>query len=136
MTNLIIAYAGLRVELNGMVYTNNNTMLLLDSIGEGDDNALFCRTDLRPCCYGSSGIGEWFYPNGSMVPIRKVGHSFYRNRRDEGRVFLRRRRNALSPLGTYCCKVPTGSSAGKKIETFCVFLSKSVQYTSSTIYNY
>ena len=102
------------------VYTTNNTVLMLDSIGDEDEEALICRTDLNRCCKGPQAVGEWFYPNGTRVPKDNGGYSFYRNRGAEGQVYLRRRHNVLSPLGTYCCEVPTSNGD----ETLCVILSK------------
>ena len=111
----------LQVEQNGTVYVTNNTVLLLDSIGEGDEKALICRTDRIGCC----GVGEWFFPNKSMVRIPGHNDNLYRNRSREGQVILRRQNNASSPLGTYCCKAPTMSSGSDDdTSTICVSLSK------------
>ena len=116
----------LQVEQNGTVYVTNNTVLLLDSIGEEDEKALICRTDKEGCC--DSGVGDWFFPDLSMVLRNLENGSFYRNRSLKGQVFLQRRYNASSPLGTYCCKAPTKSS-GSSDDVFCVFLSKLLNYS-------
>ena len=116
----------LQVEQNGTVYVTNNTVLLLDSIGEEDEKALICRTDKEGCC--DSGVGDWFFPDLSMVLRNLENGSFYCNRSLKGQVFLRRRYNASSPLGTYCCKAPTKSS-GSSDDVFCVFLSKLLNYS-------
>ena len=108
------------MKLDNFTHTNN-TVLLLESIGEREEEALICRTDLTGCCSNLS-LGHWFYPNRSEVPASDSGNSIYRDRGDAGQVFLRRH-NVLSPLGTYCCEVPTTGSGGSN-GVICVFLSK------------
>ena len=75
----------------------------------GDDGALLCRTNKADCCK-TGRIGEFFYPNGVMVPIMKHRHVFYRDR-GEGVVRLNRNADSESegsrpPRGIYCCEVP------------------------------
>ena len=75
-------------------------------VGE-NDAALICRTDLRPCCQSYSfRAGEWYYPNGTALPIQGKGRDFYRNRGDDGTVRLNRRNNAIYPIGIYRCEIP------------------------------
>ena len=89
----------------------NNSNILIGEIGEGDDGALVCITDLIRCCRnddtpGEGGaLGEWFYPNGSAVPISDSGYDFYRSR-GTGIVRLHRRNNIISITGQFCCVVP------------------------------
>ena len=109
------------MELSGINYTANNTVLLLDSIGEEEEEALICRTDLTPCCR-SPGRGNWFFPSGISVSGNR-DNNISRTRSATSEVLLHRRNNALSPLGRYCCEVPTASSSGSDV-TFCVLLSK------------
>ena len=111
------------MEHGGTNYTTNNTVLLLDSIGEEDEKALICRTDLRFCCNDTM-FGKWLYPDKTFVPKRMTNMSFYCDQHDAGRIFLRRRYNAMSPLGTYCCMAPNINNSDSD-ETLCVFLSKS-----------
>ena len=109
--NCCVVVTGLQLELRGTNFTSiNNTVLMLDSIGEGDEEALICRTDLR------DDIGEWLDPDGNMVPENMMGHGLYQDRNTEGEVFLRRRQNVTPPLGTYCCM----ASIENDTETFCV----------------
>ena len=89
---------------------HNNSNILIGEIGEGDDGALVCVTDLIQCCrnantLGKGGAGEWFYPNRSAVPISGKGYDFYRDRRT-GIVRLHRRNNTISITGQFCCVVP------------------------------
>ena len=59
-------------SLNGTTY-QNNSIVILEDIGEGDD-ALFCLTNYTDCCQspytGDKGNakGNWYFPNGSRVP--------------------------------------------------------------------
>ena len=116
------------MELDGTVYTTDNTVLLLEDIGEGEEEALICRTDRVGCCQ-NPGIGNWLNPNTQNVGHASTGDDIYRSRgTGNGAVFLRRRNNAVSPLGTYCCRVPTAASPITPVE-FCVFLSKSIIIT-------
>ena len=105
----------LYVVLKGTNYTTNNSVVLLDEIGDRN-GALHCRTSLTGCCETK---GEWIYPNETQVPINSTGYGFYRTR-GTTRVTLRKRTETLSPTGIYCCKVPTSGSN----KTFCVFLSE------------
>ena len=95
-----------------MIYTTNNTVVLLDSIGNKNNQALLCQTSSNmPGCTDS-----WLFPNGSEV--QPEGEGFYRGRTcSKGQVRLLRRNNALSPTGRYCC-----ISGGN--EYLCVILSK------------
>ena len=112
---------GLLLSLCGTNYTTNNSVILLDDVGD-TSNALQCISDLSGCCL-NPGRGQWYYPNGTQVPTDNTGHGFYRNRGSNGQVFLRRRSHITSPTGTYCCQVPTAAN-GSNDETFCAFLSK------------
>ena len=91
-------------ELNGKVYLNNSAIPLRE-IGEGD-SALLCKTDRENCC-GTipNRFGEFYYPNGILVPIANRGQSFYRNR-GEQLIRLNRRNEATSPTGKYHCAIP------------------------------
>ena len=109
------------MSLRGTTYTTNNSVILLDDVGD-ITNALECISDLSGCCR-DPGRGEWLYPNGTQVPTDNTGHGFYRNRGMMGQVFLRRRSGITSPTGTYCCEAPTAAS-GSNDETFCAFLSE------------
>ena len=87
----------------------NNSILNIEDVGEGD-RALACQTDKRPCCRTPPyRFGQWYYPNGSRVPIYGVGAPFYRNRSDEGIVRLNQRnqyREADYSTGLFCCVLP------------------------------
>ena len=104
-----------RLEL-GSSRPANNTVVLITDIGNdlqtGGGNPLVCATQLTPCCGTSPNrFGDWFYPNGAVVPIEGAGASFYRKRRDSGNsmlggALLYRRNDAMSPTGVYHCIIP------------------------------
>ena len=94
--------------LNNISYANNSLLNLTD-IGEGD-NALICLSDSTQCCRGpdnTSGLGgplgNWYFPNGSLVRNSDVGGDIYM---DRGASVVRlNRRNVTSPNGIYRCEV-------------------------------
>ena len=71
-----------------------------------NDNILKCHTNKTNCCKPTTGgIGEWQFPNGSMVRKYSDGDDFYRNR-GPGVVNLNWRENARIPTGLFCCEIP------------------------------
>ena len=94
----------------------NNSVIDINLVGEGypgvpqtDSGALECHTDDITCCRGidinpnGTGRGEWYYPNGTVVPP-PGGDVFYRTR---GHMVIRLNRNGtLSPTGMYRCVIP------------------------------
>ena len=70
-------------------------------------NSVQCRTDLSTCCKGIH-RGQWYFPDGAPL----------QNKSGDGDVYefeavmrhdLRRRNNATSPTGIYCCEIPTNA---------------------------
>ena len=94
---------GVSFWFKGTFY-QNNSIVTLDDIGEGDD-ALLCVTDLTACCHSSSGpvLGNWFFPNGSRVPSSGNQSDFHRTR-GPSVVRLQRRRGGVN--GIYHCEIP------------------------------
>ena len=87
---------------------NNGSVLSIESIGEGS-MALVCNTTNENCCRSpKSKRGEWYYPNGTLVPLLGDNYRFYRNRSSRGEVFLHQRRIHVhsSRTGIYCCEIP------------------------------
>lgn len=74
--------------------------------------SLVCVTSLvnTECCRTSDGgnVGEWFFPDGSMVPRgSSPGDSAFTRTGSYQQVRLNRRfSNATEPNGTYECRVP------------------------------
>ena len=99
--------AALGFVLNGVNYTNGSTVLRTD-IGEGEA-ALRCTTDRVGCCTGDGKAGEFYFPNGTLVPILgadPIPHSrtYYRNR---GTGFIRLNRRQISTeTGQFRCEIP------------------------------
>ena len=111
------------LSLNAQPITNNS-IVLLQSIGEGA-GALLCTTDRTACCTGTLGqAGEWFYPDGRMVPIVNpappaTAEPYYRNRGTSLIRLNRRSSQGLSVMytGVYCCQIPDQMNV---MQTLCV----------------
>ena len=109
---------GVYLSLKGVVYANNSFVTVTE-IGEGDDS-LKCITDHLRCCRNFR-LGEWYFPNGSAVPIPQFATSFYRLRSD-GYVYLNRlNSNITHPVGQFCCVLPDATNTYR---TLCINLSK------------
>ena len=68
-------------------------------------------------------MGEWYYPDGRMVPNRTAGEGFYRVRNAPQVIRLASRaNNPISPTGSYCCVIPT--TGGEM--TFCANIGECV----------
>ena len=96
---LIVVY--LNLGTNNL--TNNSVVVITDI--ETRAIGLICTTTFRPCCKDGQ-HGEWYYPNGSMVPGSSAGEDFYRSRSTDGEVRLNRRNSAMSPTGIFHCELP------------------------------
>ena len=95
----------------------NNSLLDINLVGEGfegfritNDGALECHTDDITCCRvidnpDGPGRGEWFYPDGTVVPSPIVSTGFYRTR---GHMVIRLNRigGVTRPTGVYRCEIP------------------------------
>ena len=111
--------SGVNLLWRGIQYPNNS-ILNIEQIGEGE-YALVCQTDRIPCCgFPPYRFGEWYYPNGSIVPIEGAGATFYRNRNDDGQVLLNQRNNVTDySFGPFCCVLPNASDIN---HTLCIGL--------------
>ena len=107
------------LSLGGRIYTSNNSYVNVDDIGEGDDGALLCITDLLQCCRTSDipgtepggALEEWYYPNGTNIPIEGDSYDFYHNRgRSVVRLNHRNSTSARPTTGLYCCVVPDATT--------------------------
>lgn len=118
--------------LKGVVY-GNNSVISINDIGETDNNspqpmynnALQCISDRTPCCRFDTMLGEWYFPNMSLVPghlLRGAG-GYYRNRgRNDGTVNLNRAStDIISPTGRFCCRIPNTTNA---TVTLCAIVGK------------
>ena len=94
----------------------NNSVININLVGEGfeepqitDGGALECHTDDTTCCRGidnpdGPGRGEWYYPDGTVVPSPGGGTGFYRTR--DHMVIRLNRDDTLQPTGVYRCEIP------------------------------
>ena len=79
---------------------------LVGSDSSGSDSVQ-CHTDLYTCCTNTEGPhrGDWFFPDGNRL-VFGFYNNIYENR-GHRRVDLRRSNNPTSPVGIYCCTIPT-----------------------------
>lgn len=109
---IILFLTALGFLLNEVPYPNGSAVLWLD-IGEGE-SALKCTTDSATCCTNKDGQtrgGEFYFPNGTMVPVRVNATSSYYRTRGSMLISLNRRSNhsiATQPtdLGQFRCEIP------------------------------
>ena len=108
--------ADVRFSLNGTTY-QNNSIVNLEDIGEGDD-ALLCVTDLTACCrppYTDNGWyvrGNWFFPNGTRVPSGGTNQDIYRS---TGWKVKRLHRRRGGEDGIYHCVIPNAVNVTQTI---------------------
>ena len=100
------------------MFYGNNSNVAIGGIGEGYD-ALLCLTDATQCCRGSDNpsgaLGEWYFPDGTLVPDgTEPSRNIFRNRGPSA-VRLNRRNNATSPTGVYRCEIPVASGTTQNI---------------------
>ena len=108
---------------NKTVYLPGDTLRITD-IGYTDSDYSPVRSSLvcissnvnTQCCRRSDGgnVGEWFFPNGSMVPRYSYSDNYYGDFTRSGfsqQVRLNRRNNAITPFGVYTCRVPDGRNS-------------------------
>ena len=94
----------------GTTPLTNNSVVNITDIGAGADGSrLICATTFTPCCKDGK-QGEWYYPDGTMVPDSTANEDFFRNRGDDGEVRLNRRNNAISPTGIFHCELPVSDN--------------------------
>ena len=139
---VILLFTGTATQLyftwRGNRYEPGDSILITDirlhDEDRGAGDSLVCNTtDVNTqCCTDVGGVGEWFFPNGSMVirniddPIRNS--QIIRTGR-ANQVHLNFRTRQTSPTGEYTCVVPeTGSSviqtAGIRLVTGTCILCK------------
>lgn len=108
------------LSLETNVFLTNNTEIPISDISASPLLSqpllppLVCHTDLAGCCgSGSIGLGDWYYPDGSLVQKEadSAGTTFFSSRElpeDVSEVVgLFRQTANLSPTGLFCCVIPT-----------------------------
>lgn len=109
--------SALYFELNGKQYQTGSKLSIADIGTFNRENlldpasALLCVTSEvnTKCCRGRDGgnVGEWFLPDGSMVPRnRDSPNSDFTRSGFTNQVRLNRKNDAMGPAGIYTCKVP------------------------------
>ena len=105
----------------------NNSVIDFNLVGEGfegaqitDGGALECHTDDTTCCRGidnpnGTGRGEWYYPDGTVVPPPGGDTGYYRTR-DHMVIRLNRPGKMSQTLlsGVYRCEVPSAGGVTNK----------------------
>ena len=119
---------GLYFTLNGVVYLPGDTVLITHiGIGVAADpdpgSSLVCNTSNvnTHCCRGD--LGEWYFPNGTIVPCLV---SDFTKTRWTHQVRLNRRNEAMTPLGTYECRVPHMDTTSTVVHTATIIISGNV----------
>ena len=112
-------FAGTATQLyftwRGNRYEPGDSILITDiRVHHGDagpgDSLVCVTTDVNTqCCTDVGGVGEWFLPNGNMVP-RNIddpnGNSQIIRTGRDNQVRLNFRTSQTSPTGEYTCVVP------------------------------
>ena len=126
---------GVRFLLTGKTY-QNNSIVMLEDIGDGDD-ALLCVIDQTACCRKpytdalGSVMANWFFPNGTGVPSSIVNTSkeqwdIYSTR---GWIVVGLHRREGGEDGVYRCEIPDAMNVIHTIY-IGVYTSERYIYTS------
>ena len=112
----VASNSGLYFTLNGTVYQPGDSILITDvgvvaRFGTDPGSSLVCVTSNvnTQCCRSrdSGNVGEWYFPNGTMVPRNSAAPSaVFTWSGFTHQVRLNRRNSATSPTGTFECRVP------------------------------
>ena len=103
-------------SLKNITY-QDNSIVMLEDIGEGDD-ALLCITNQTACCRPSSSgvnvsvLGNWFFPNGTRVSGLSNQSDFHTTR---GQMVVRMNRRRGGVEGIYRCKIPDAMNVNQTI---------------------
>ena len=100
------------------MYHHGDTVLITN-IGDSEadpGSSLACVTSNvnTQCCSGSAfgNVGNWYFPSGTIVPRNSAAPSADFTRSGfTHQVRLNRRNNAMSPTGTYECRIPVSAQA-------------------------
>ena len=135
-----IAAVGVSLKLQGVTIPNNSLVDVNDLLYNTPDlpepnntnglhdQALLCVTDLEDCCESPRTVrGEWYYPDGSVVPFDIIGdygvtiygrttflknrgpHEVITGRQFYGSVRLFRRWSRPAGRGRFRCELPNAA---------------------------
>ena len=94
-----------------MTYPNGSTVLRTD-IGERAD-ALHCTTNSTTCCSNAPGetrAGQFYFPDGTQVPVMGDATSHYYRTRGSMMIDLNRRSHILTQsTGQFRCEIPNAN---------------------------
>ena len=76
-------------------------MILITAVGPGGT-----ATPALACFISDPSTAEWYYPDGSIIPLGSGSGDIYSNRQATA-ITLHRGNGATSPTGLYCCGSPT-----------------------------
>ena len=109
-----LSFKGRRLSSNSYVNITE-----IGTAGDGSDS-IQCRSELQNCCQTNGPLtGSWSFPNGSALQSSSSGHSIIQSR-GIMRADLRRRNNAIMPVGVYCCRIAYNSSDSSAKKTLCI----------------
>ena len=103
----------------------NNSYVDFSLVSDFRYTYVVCHTDLVTCCSSSQGQdrGDWFFPNGSRLPIPTTdGSATVYERRTNMRVEIRRLKDSLQISGIYCCNIETNATKNNSRESVCAGL--------------
>ena len=87
----------------------NHSYVDISQVGSGS-NSVQCHTDLSTCCAAAYGLhrGDWYFPNGTRLPIPSADSGSIYEAREYQRVDFRNI-DAHEPTGIYRCNIPTNA---------------------------
>ena len=112
-TQLYFTWTGNRYEPGDSILITDIGVYVTSGNNIGPGASLVCvTTDVNiQCCTDRGGVGEWLFPNGSMVPRNNDTVSLIVRTGHTNQVRLNFRSRQTSPTGEYTCVVPeTGGS--------------------------
>ena len=100
------------VSFKGQTLTNHSyvDLSLVGDDASGSDSVQ-CISDLSTCCSSPQGghRGDWYFPNGTQLPLSDGGGDIYEGRHDGSASISRTNSNTGGPSGIYRCDIPTNA---------------------------
>ena len=84
----------------------NNGFVSAEHVGSSNNSALMCTTDSNSCCSAQAPRQQWLFPNGTRVPLRESGWTFWTSY-DVGVIRLHHRSVPVHNVsGLFRCQIP------------------------------